>query len=44
MARDVFVALAIVIAKAPYCHESDRSILVLLQLIWSNAEKYQYPN
>ena len=33
MARDVFVALAIVIAKAPYCHESDRSIMVLLQLI-----------
>ena len=29
--RDVFVALAVVIAKAPYILESDSSILVLLQ-------------
>ena len=31
IARDVFVALAVVVAKAPYIHESDSSILVLLQ-------------
>ena len=30
-ARDVFVALAAVVAKAPYTLESDSSILVLLQ-------------
>ena len=29
--RDVFVALAVVVAKAPYILESDSSILVLLQ-------------
>ena len=44
IARDIFVALAVVIAKAPYSHESDSSISVLLQLIWSNAERYRYPN
>ena len=31
IARDVFVALAVVVAKAPYILESDSSILVLLQ-------------
>ena len=31
IARDVFVALAVVVAKAPYTLESDSSILVLLQ-------------
>ena len=31
IARDVFVALAVVVAKAPYIHESDSSILVWLQ-------------
>ena len=31
IARDVFVALTVVVAKASYIHESDRSILVLLQ-------------
>ena len=31
IARNVFVALTVVVAKAPYIHESDRSILVLLQ-------------
>ena len=31
IARDVFVALAVVVAKAPYIHESDSFILVLLQ-------------
>ena len=30
IAGDVFVALAVVVAKAPYIHESDSSILVLL--------------
>ena len=44
IARDVFLALAFIVAKAPYSHESDSSISVLLQLIWSNAEKYRYPN
>ena len=29
---DIFVALAVVVAKAPYNHESDSSISVLLQL------------
>ena len=41
---DIFIALAVVVAKAPYSHESDSSISVLLQLTWSNAEKYWYPN
>ena len=31
IARDVFVALAVVVTKAPYIHESDSSVLVLLQ-------------
>ena len=31
MAGDVLVALAVVVAKAPYIHQSDSSILVLLQ-------------
>ena len=31
IARDVFVALTVVVAKAPYILESDSSILVLLQ-------------
>ena len=31
IARDVFVALAFVVTKAPYIHESDSSFLVLLQ-------------
>ena len=31
IARDVFVALAVVVAKASYTLESDSSILVLLQ-------------
>ena len=31
IARDIFVALAVVVAKAPYILESDSSILVLLQ-------------
>ena len=39
IARDVFIALAVVIAKAPYSHESDRSILVLLQLIMIKCGK-----
>ena len=30
-ARDVFVGLAVVVAKVPYILESDSSILVLLQ-------------
>ena len=29
--RDVFVALTVVVAKASYIHECDRSILLLLQ-------------
>ena len=29
--RDFYVALAVVVAKTPYIHESDSSILVLLQ-------------
>ena len=29
--KDVFAALAVVVAKAPYFHESDNSTLVLLQ-------------
>ena len=29
---DIFIALAVVVAKAPYSHESDSSISVLLQL------------
>ena len=33
IARDVFLALAFIVAKAPYSHESDSSISVLLQLI-----------
>ena len=37
MARDVFIALTVVVAKAPYIHECDSSILVLLQT--PNAEK-----
>ena len=41
---DIFIALAFIVAKAPYSHESDSSISVLLQLTWSNAEKYWYPN
>ena len=44
IARDVFLALGFIVAKAPYSHESDSSISILLQLIWSNAEKYRYPN
>ena len=40
IARDVFVALAVIVAKAPYIHESGSSILVLLQTRRSNAEKY----
>ena len=32
IARDVFVALAVVVAKAPYIFESDSFILVLLQV------------
>ena len=31
IARDVFVAITVVVAKAPYIYESDSSILVLLQ-------------
>ena len=31
ISRDVFVARAVVVAKAPYTLESDSSILVLLQ-------------
>ena len=31
IARDVFVSFTVVVAKASYIHESDRSILVLLQ-------------
>ena len=37
--RDVFVALAVVVAKAPYIHESDSSILVLLQTRMIKCEK-----
>ena len=37
--RDVFVALAIVVAKAPYILESDGSILVLLQARMINCGK-----
>ena len=32
IARDVFVALAVVVAKAPHIYESDSSILILLQI------------
>ena len=31
IASDAFVALAVVVAKAPYIYESDSSVLVLLQ-------------
>ena len=31
IARDVFLAITVVVAKAPYIYESDSSILVLLQ-------------
>ena len=40
IAKDAFVALAVVVAKAPKIHDGDCSILVLLQTLWSNAEKY----
>ena len=33
IARDIFVALAVVVDKAPYSHKSDSSISVLLQHI-----------
>ena len=36
--RDVFVAFAVVVAKAPYIHESDSS-LVLLQARMIKCEK-----
>ena len=32
IARDIFVALAVVVAKVPDIHESDSSILVLLEI------------
>ena len=31
IARDVFIALVVVVTKAPYIFESDSSVLVLLQ-------------
>ena len=40
IARDVSVALAVIVAKAPYIQERGSSILVLLQTPRSNAEKY----
>ena len=38
--RDVYVALAVVVAKTPYIHESDSSIWFYCKLVLSNAEKY----
>ena len=42
IARDVFIALAVVVAKAPYINKSDSSIFnwFYCKLVWSNAEKY----
>ena len=40
IAKDVFVALSVVVAKAPYIHEIDSSILVYCKLVWSKTEKY----
>ena len=40
IARDVFVALSVVVAKAPYIHEIDSSILVYCKLVRSKTEKY----
>ena len=37
--KDVFAALAVVVAKAPYFHESDNSTLVLLQTRMIKCEK-----
>ena len=37
--RDVFVADAVVVAKAPYIHESDSSILVLRQTSYDQMRK-----
>ena len=40
IAKDVFVALSVVVAKAPYIHEIDSSILVYCKLVLSKTEKY----
>ena len=40
IARDVFVALSVVVAKAPYIHEIDSSILVYCKLVLSKKEKH----
>lgn len=37
--KNVFAALAVVVAKAPYFHESDNSTLVLLQTRMIKCEK-----
>ena len=49
IARDVFLALAVVVAKAPYIHECDGSILLLVQtrksirnqIRWTNCLHYK---
>ena len=38
--RDFYVALAVVVAKTPYVHESDSSIWFYCKLVLSNAEEY----
>ena len=40
IARDVFVALSVVVAKAPYIQEIDSSILVYCKLVLSKKEKH----
>ena len=40
IARDVFVTLSVVVAKAPYIHEIDSSILVYCKLVLSKKEKH----
>ena len=40
IARDVFVALSVVVAKAPCIHEIDSSILVYCKLVLSKKEKH----
>ena len=40
IAREVCVALSVVVAKAPYIHEIDSSILVYCKRVRSKTEKY----
>ena len=40
IAKDVFVALSVIVAKAHYIHEIDSSILVYCKLVLSKKEKH----